>query len=96
MFQGFIFSNLNHIFRALALKALDQRLANAAAPPPVPKASPHNSRDQVSSPPSARSHSPIASTSTGTGMGRPHERSKSIGEMDLGEATTSSVSDSKS
>ena len=94
--KSFVFVYFNCIFRAIALKALDQRLANAAAPPPAPKVSSHNSRDQAMSPSSARSSSPVASTSTGTGLGRPHERSKSIGEMDLGEATTSPVPDSKS
>jgi len=73
--------------RALALKALDQRLANTSSP--VGSTS-SNVTPQVPRPPpvaQSRSEGTNSSTSSPIANGRVHDRTKSISEGDIGEST---------
>lgn len=83
------------LFRALALKALDQRLANTSSP--VGSTS-SNAASQAARPPSvtqSRSEGtspPTTTTTTTNANGRAHDRKKSVGEADVGETITKSES----
>lgn len=75
---------------ALALKALDQRMASAVAPPPSPPSASHvkSSSNPPRPPPAAATSMPDSSVSplsaSASGKSRVHERRTSAGEMDLG------------
>ncbi|KAI5116331.1 hypothetical protein M0805_003544 [Coniferiporia weirii] len=63
--------------RALALKALDQRMASSVAPP-------KDIATQSAEPGSPSSLASPSSPASDMGRGNPHDRHKSVGEMDLG------------
>ncbi|KAJ7103346.1 eukaryotic integral membrane protein-domain-containing protein [Mycena belliarum] len=69
--------------RAMALKALDQRLANTATPPPSSSSPPKVPR----APPAAAAarSDTKAMPSSPPGAPRANERSKSVGEIDIGD-----------
>ncbi|KAJ6604839.1 eukaryotic integral membrane protein-domain-containing protein [Mycena vulgaris] len=69
--------------RAMALKALDQRLANTATPPASSSSPPKVPR---APPPAAAARSDSTAMPSSPPAPRANERSKSVGEVDIGDA----------